>query len=184
MATTSCPTRRRDDSPNAAWASGAARGSHDREVRRVVDADELRGARRAVGEAELELMRAGDDVRVRQHVAVGGEDDAGPGARWPAPRRAPDADHGGARPARRPARRRANRRRGALRSRRSGTAGASPRVARRWRVPPGPRCERRRPCARPRRARARCSSWIDQLAHARRASRECRGPGPANPSTP
>ena len=41
-------------------------------------------------------MRARDDVGVRQHVAIGGEDDAGARAGGAAARGAPDADDGGA----------------------------------------------------------------------------------------
>ena len=56
------------------------------EVARLVGADQLRGQRAVVGQLDLDVVGAVDDVVVGQDVAVGRHDDAG--AERPLPRRA------------------------------------------------------------------------------------------------
>ncbi len=59
----------------------------------MVETDDLGTAGRAVREPELQLLRSGGDVRVREGITVGREHDARPGTRRPTARGSGDADH-------------------------------------------------------------------------------------------
>src|SRR3982074_1498644 len=63
------PSFARSERPSALTTPAA-----QREVRRRVGADHGGAIRRAFGEPDLDLVRAIDDVSVRQHVAIGRND--------------------------------------------------------------------------------------------------------------